>query len=149
MIASTVWNQLIDTLKVPSLDYIKYVYEGRRENITPENLPCLMVEPVRDGEPSRRTNNVDLQLLTIDIFGFSSNNFTDLPNTIVGDLNYRGVLDVAQDLRAVLKSSSTLGDIVYDVLIQPVEYATINVEKFPVRGFLQSIQILYRQTDGI
>jgi hypothetical protein len=149
MIASTVWNQVIETLKVPDLDYLEFVYEGRRYDIIPENLPCLMVEPVRDGEPSRRTNNVDLQLLTIDIFGFTSNNFNDFPSAIVGDHNYKGVLDVAQDLRAVLKSSSTLGDIVYDVLIQPVEYSTIDIEKYPVRGFLQTVQVLYRQTDGV
>lgn len=149
MIAATIWNQLVATLKVDSLNYMEYVYEGRRFDVEPESLPCLMLEPSQDGEPQRRTANVDLQVFTVDIYGVSSNNFDEHNKIIVGDQNYKGVLDVAQDVKAVLKASSTLGDIVYDVNIQPVIFDVIDVEKYPVRGFLMPVQITYRQTDGI
>jgi hypothetical protein len=151
MITATIWTQLVKTLQGnPTLSkYVKYVYEGRRSEIEPESLPCIMLEPTGNGEPERRMNNVDYQYFNLDLFAFSSNNFSEFPKVIVGDQKYKGILDVEQDLRAVLKGSNTLGDKVTDILIDPTSFDVVDVDKYPVRGFVMPIRILYKQTDSI
>lgn len=150
MIASTVWKNLILTLQNnPTLsNYIKYVFEGFRYFEEPENLPCLMVEPIRNGEVERNMNTVENIYLDLNIYGFSSNNFNEFGKTIVGDDNYKGILDIENDVRACLASSYTLGDTVIDILTQTAEFDTIESKKYPVRGFVLPIKILYRQTDN-
>lgn len=151
MIAGTIWNQLVYTLKeAPTLKkYINYVFEGRRFDIEPNTLPCIMLEPTENGEPERRMNNVDYQFFGLDIYAFSSNNFNEFDKTIVGDYNYKGILDIENDIRAVLKSSNTLSDTVTDVRIEPTTFDILDVEKYPIRGLLMPLRILYRQTDGV
>lgn len=150
MIASTVWNNLKDTLNNnPTLSgYIKFVFEGRREDIEPESLPCLMLEPTQDLEIIKEYNQVKDVQLSVDIFGFSSNNFHEFPKTIVGDANYKGVLDIANDVRACLQASYSLGGTVIDIKFDPTLFDLIDVEKYPVRGFVMPVKIHYRQTNN-
>lgn len=153
MIAATVWNDLVSTLqKNPALSkYVKYVFEGLREPETLDRntVPCLMLEPVQDGEISRDTNNVQDLYFTVNIYAFSSNNFNEFPKTIVGDSSYKGILDINNDLRACLISSSTLGGDVIDILIQPTVMDSLPNMKYPVRGLLMPVRILYRQFNGV
>ena len=153
MIAATVWNRLIATLQNnPTLSgYVKYVYEGYREPETMDvtNMPCLMLEPVQDGEIDKYMNLIQDIYLTINLFAFSSNNFNEFPKTIVGDQNYRGILDINNDLRACLISSNTLGGNVIDIKIQPTVMDSLPTGKYPIRGLLMPIKILYRQLDGV
>lgn len=150
MIAGTIWNQLVKTLDENKTlsKYIKYVYEGRRDTFDPKAFPCIMLEPTQNGAPERRMNNVDYQYFSLDLYAFSSNNFNEFPKTIVGDQKYKGILDIENDIRACLKSSNTLGDIVTDVLIEPTTFDVLDNEKYPVRGFVMPLRILYRQVDG-
>ena len=52
MIISTVWNSLKSTLKNDPIlsGYIKNVFSGLRHEIEPDSLPCIMIEPTRNGE---------------------------------------------------------------------------------------------------
>lgn len=151
MIAATIWNQLVLTLQNNSAlsEYVKYVFEGQRFNFEPNSLPNIQLEPVRDGEISKYVNNVQDLFLTINIYAFSSNNFHEFPKTIVGGQDYKGVLDINNDIRACLIASNTLGDNVIDIQIQPTEFDTIDIEKYPVRGMMMPIKILYRQQNGV
>ncbi len=151
MIATTIWSQLVSTLQNdPTLSlYIKYVYEGRRYNVVPENLPCIMLEPTQNAEVQREMNQIKDLFFDVDIFAFSSNNFTEFSKTIVGDQMYKGILDIENDIRACLVSSYTLGDNVIDIQYKPTLFDSVDMEKYPCRGMLMPIRILYRQFSGV
>ena len=149
MIAGTIWNQLVLTLQQnQGLSYVKQVFEGRRYDIEPESLPCIMVEPISDGEIEKAMNNVQDIYLTVNIFAFSSNNMNEFPKTIVGDQNYKGILDINNDIRACIFASYQLGGMVIDSRPQQTQYDTIETEKYPIRGMVLPLRILYRQQDG-
>jgi hypothetical protein len=147
MIAGTVWNQLIETLKNdPSLKvYMKNFFSGRRYDIVPESLPCIMLEPVQDGEIDKRMNNVQDIYLTLDLFAFSSQNLNEFDKTIVGDEMYKGIFDINNDIRACLIRSYTLADNVIDVRLQPTQFDQVDADKYPIRGMVMPVKILYRQ----
>jgi len=150
MISGTIWNNLVSTLeRNPTLKkYVNFVYEGRRFNMEPESLPCIMLEPTRNSEPERRTNNVDYQFFHVDLFVLSSNNFNEFPKAIVGDQIYKGILNIENDVRACLKSSYSLGGTVHDIRFEPTVFDVVDIDKYPVRGALIPLRILYRQVDG-
>ena len=151
MIASTVWNQLVSTLQNdPTLSvYIKYVFEGRRYDLEPNSLPCIMIEPTRNNEVEKDMNQVKNIFLGVDIFAFSSANYNEFPKTIVGGVDYKGILDIENDIRACLQSSYTLSNKVIDVRFDPTIFDQVDIGKYPVRGLLIPTKILYRQTDGV
>lgn len=149
MISTSVWNNLVNTLKnAPSLSYIKYVFEGRRDNIEAQSLPCIMIEPVRIDGIEREMNQTKDLYLNVDLFAFSSSNTSEFPKTIVGDNDYKGILDIENDIRAVLQSSYDLGGTVIDVRISTVEMDQLEINKYPVRGLSMPVRILYRQFNG-
>lgn len=152
MIAPTVWNQLVSTLQNnPTLsEYVKMVFQGRRYNVEPDSLPCIMLEPVRNNEVQHDLNQVKDIYLYVDLFAFSSSNLHDPTKTIVGGKDYKGILDIENDIRACLQSSYTLGDNVIDIRFEPTEFSDeLDTEKYPVRGMRIPLKILYRQTDGV
>jgi hypothetical protein len=151
MIATTIWGQLVKTLqKNPSLSvYVKQVFEGLRDSIEPESLPCIMLEPVKNNEIEKDFNQVKNIFLSVDLYAFSSNNFHEFSKTISGGADYKGILDIENDIRACLQSSYTLGDNAIDVRIGEVVFDSLSIGKYPVRGLMIPIKILYRQTDGI
>ncbi len=149
MIASTVWNNLVSTLQNnPGLSYIKQVYEGRRWDIEPESLPCIQIEPVQDGEIEKDTSNVQDIYFTVNIFAFSSANFNEFPKTIVGGQDYKGIVDINNDIRACLIASYDLGGTVIDTRVQTSIFDQVE-EKYPTRGLLIPVKILYRQQNGV
>lgn len=150
MIAGTVWTQLVKTLNGnPTLSkYIKYVFEGRRYNIEPDSLPCLMLEPTEDGEVTREMNNIKYMNFNVDVFAFSSASHNDLTKTIVGDNEYKGILDINNDIRACLQSSYELGCAAIDIEFEPTVYDQLDINEYPVRGLLMPIRIKYRQLSG-
>ncbi len=149
MIASDVWNQLVLTLQAPSLSYMKYVYEGRRYEIEPQSLPCIMLEPTKVGDIEREMSQTQDVYLNVDLFAFSTANTSEFPKTIVGDQDYKGILDIENDIRAVLQRSYTLGDTVIDVKVDSVQFDQIDIGKYPVRGLLMPVRILYRQMNEV
>ena len=150
MIAGTIWNKLVTTLQGSGkLTYIKYVYEGLRIGMDDQSVPCLMIEPVQNGEYERRMNNVDYQYFNVDIYAYSSANYNEFPKAIVGGNNYKGILGIENDIRACLKDSYSLGGVVTDIKLDPTVFGIDEREKYPARVLRMPIRILYRQTDGI
>ncbi len=152
MIAATIWDQLVETLKGNNAlsKYVKHVHEGVRDPNTMDrdSLPCIMLEPIRDGEVEKDMNQVKNVYLTLEIFALSSNNYSDFSKTIVGGQSYKGIVDINNDIRACLQSSYTLGDKVIDIQMEPTAYDRIE-SKYPIRGMVMPIRILYRQFNGV
>jgi hypothetical protein len=69
MIAGTIWTSLISTLENnPTLSkYIKYVFGGKRYEIEPNSLPCIMIEPVKDGEIEQDFNQIKNVFFDVEI----------------------------------------------------------------------------------
>lgn len=152
MISSTIWEQLVQTLaEAPTLSYMRgqKVYEGRRYDFEPESLPHIQVEIVSDGETAKDYNNVQDVYLRVNVFAFSAMNFNSLEGNIVGNEVYRGILDINNDIRAVLASSNTLGDTVIDTRPEVTDFDTLEKGNYPIRGMVMPLKILYRQQDGI
>lgn len=151
MIASTVWTQLATTLQNnPTLaGYIKQVFQGRRYEVEPDSLPCIMIEPTENGNIQLEMNEVQNIYLNVDVYAFSSHNIHDFNKTIVGGAEYKGILDIENDIRACLSSSYDLGGKVIDIKFEPTVFDQLELGKYPVRGMLLPIRILYRQTDNV
>lgn len=146
MIAPDVWKQLVATLKGSGLlTYVNNVFEGFREVKDEASLPCLMLEPTQNGEIEKRTNQTMDLYLNVDVWGFSQANYVDFERSIAGDEVYKGILDIESDLTAVLARSYNLGDTVIDVRLGTSEFDTLQMGKYPVRGFRMPIKILYRK----
>lgn len=151
MIASSVWTNLVTTLQNnPTLSaYIKYVFQRRRYDVSGDSFPCIMLEPVRNNEIDKDLNQIKDLFLTINIFAFSTPAENDFSKAVVGDENYKGILDIENDIRACLQSSYTLGDTVIDVRFEPTEFGSPELgDKYPILGMLMPIKILYRQING-
>lgn len=153
MIVSTVYNQLITTLDGSgNLDYIKQVFKGIRYKIEPDSLPCIMVEPVQDMDVVRDLNEYKNINFSVDVIGVAYNP-TDLNTAIVGDANYKGILDISNDIRATLQSSNTLGGVSIDLDIQESTFdpraEDILDIRYPSRFVIIPVSILYRQKEGV
>lgn len=146
MIAATVWTQLITTLQNSShLTYIKNVFKGFRYNIEPESMPCIMVEPVSNNEIEQDLNQYKKIYLNLEIVAFTYC-ASDPEKIIVGDDNYKGILDIENDIRACLVSSYSLGGNVIDIKFDPTLFDRYE-DKYPIRGLLIPIKILYQQNN--
>lgn len=150
MIPSDVWTNLVSTLKNnPTLSkYIRNVYEGFRYNIEPNSLPCLMIEPTSNNEVQKDLNQYKDIFLNLDIFAVSTADYNRADKTIVGDTDYKGILDIENDIRACLQSSYSLGDTVLDIRFDPTTFDVGEIGKHPVRGLRMPIKVLYRQNNG-
>ena len=155
MISSKVFIQLTKTLENnPNLKgYIKYVYQGRRFDFEPDSLPCIMLEPSDTNEILREVSTYKEVSMTIDIYSFSNANYADGRTTIVGDQSYKGILDIENDIRAVLQSSNTLGTVdgtqtAIDMIVGQTFFDQLDINEYPVRGLLMPVRIKYRQFQG-
>lgn len=150
MIAATVYNQLVDTLREsPILDYFNYVAKGVRFNIEPDSMPCIMCEVRANNEIQRDFGQIKKIWLDVDVMAFIASP-ADPDFAIAGDKRkgYYGVLDVENDIRAVLQSSNTLGCNAEDLQIQPTIFQDFDMKTILTRGVIIPIRILYRQVDG-
>lgn len=154
MIAGTVYTDLVETMNGSgNLTYIKKVFQGMRYGITHMSMPCIMLEPTGNNEllEKRDMNQWKDVLLSVDII-VATYAITNPDKSIVGDDNYKGVLDIENDIRATLTSSSSLANNnVLDIRIQPTvfgEDARITDTKYPARVMVIPIEIMYRQLDG-
>lgn len=150
MIASDIWNKLVLTLQQnPTISaYNKYVYEGKRFDFDAIDYPCIMLEPTQNNEVEKDLNTIKDIYLNVDVYAFSSANYHEFPKTIVGGQDYKGILDIENDIRACLQSSYDLGGTALDIRFDPTVFDQLEGAKYPVRGLLMPIKILYRQTNG-
>jgi len=143
MIAGTLFTQLVSTLESNQTlkKYVKYVFKGVREGIGNESMPCLIIEPTKDGEIAEELNTYSKVYCNIDVVGYVYN-VSEPDKQIVGDADYKGIVDFAQDVRACLQSSNTLGDRCIDIRLEPTLF---DFSEYPIRGFRVPIRILYQQ----
>ena len=145
MLAGTIYNQLITTLENNATlsKYINNVFKGVRYNIEPASMPCIMVEPVQNNETEQDLNEYKKLYFSCDIVALTYC-ASDMDKAIVGNDVYKGVLDIENDIRACLIASNTLGDRVIDIRFDPTSFDQYE-DKYPVRGLLIPIRILYQQ----
>ena len=154
MIAPTIFDNIILALQNDSTlsKYIKNVYYGLRnpETIDAQSMPCIMVEPIDDGEIEKDTNNVQDIYLSVGIYALSTNNYNDFNKTIVGDTDYKGVLDINNDIRVCLINNYNLSGTVIDTRVGTTRFSPPDFNfKYPIRGLSMPVKILYRQVDGV
>lgn len=144
MIAGTIFTQLITTLEEnPTLKkYIKYVYQGLRSEIVPDAMPCICIEPTRNNETETDMNVYKRLFASFDVYAFTYSPI-DQEKCIVGNNDYKGILDVENDIRACLQASNTLGNRVYDIQFEPTDFAYY--KDYAVRGLVIPIKVLYIQ----
>lgn len=149
MIVGTIWEQLADTLENNATisTYIKNVFKGRRYNIEPDSLPCIMLEPSENNELEKDMNQIKDIFFNVDIYAFSSNCVNDPTKMFVGDANYKGIFELENDIRACLQSSYDLGGNVLDIRFDTTIFGE-NEKYLTVRGCVIPIRILYRQNNN-
>jgi hypothetical protein len=151
MMAGTVFTQLVDTLKgVPSLEYIKNVFKGRRRNIEPDSFPCIMVDVTGNGEIEQNyADQIKKVWLDVELRAFIQIN--DPEYAIVGDdtRGHVGVLDIENDIRAVLADSYQLGCRSEDLRVDKATFNDMTIENIMYREIVMPLRILYKQTNGV
>jgi len=147
MLAATVFNQVVETLKGNDTlsEYVKYVFKSFRFNVEPDSMPCLYVDISGNNEIQQEIHTYKKIWLTLKIIAYTYN-ITQPDKAVVGDDNYKGVLDIENDIRACLQSSYTLGDRVIDIKCDPTLF--YDFKEFPYRGFEIPVKILYQQIAG-
>ena len=147
MLAATVFNQVVETLKGNDTlsEYVKYVFKSFRFNVEPDSMPCLYVDISGNNEIQQEIHTYKKIWLTLKIIAYTYN-ITQPDKAVVGDDNYKGVLDIENDIRACLQSSYTLGDRVIDIKCDPTLF--YDFKEFPYRGFEIPVKILYQQNAG-
>ena len=148
MLSSTVFNQVVDTLKGNDTlsAYVKNVFKSFRFNVEPDSMPCIYVDIVGNNNPNRPSINTQEEIwLTLKIIAYTYN-ITQPDKAVVGDDDYKGVLDIENDIRACLQSSYTLGNRVIDTKCDPTVF--YDFKEFPYRGFEIPVKILYQQIAG-
>ena len=149
MLAATIFNQVVTTLKDNDnlSDYVKNVFKSYRYNVEPDSMPCLFVDVSGNNEIDNEIHTHKKIWLTLKIIAYTYN-ITQPDKAVVGGEDYKGVLDIENDIRACLQSSYNLGGDVIDIQFEPTVFDALELGKFPVRGLLMPIKITYRQTEG-
>jgi len=147
MVIGSIYEQLFTTLKEnDEMDYIKTFFKGVRFDVAKENYPCLMIDVVRNNKIEKDFGQVKRIWAEFDVLGFVYEQNQE--SLITGDPRKEvyGILDIENDIRAVLQSSNTLGDRVIDLQMNPTEF---DYTFWPVRGLRIRVKTLYQQTDSI
>lgn len=148
MLASTVFNQVIETLRGNDTlsVYVKQVFPSFRFNVEPDSMPCIYVDISGNNEIQQEVHTYKKIWLALKIIAYTYN-ITQPDKAVVGDNDYKGVLDIENDIRACLQSSYTLGNRVIDLKCDPTVF--YDFKEFPYRGFEIPIRILYQQNAGV
>ena len=148
MLAATVFNQVVTTLEGNDTlsEYVKNVFKSFRYNVEPSSMPCIYVDVAMNNEIQQEIHTHKKLWLGLKIIAYT-HNLTQPDKAVVGDEDYKGVLDIENDIRACLQSSYTLGDKVIDIKFEPTVF--YDFKEFPYRGFEIPINVLYQQIEGV
>jgi len=119
------------------LSYVKNVFLGYREGIV--QFPVIILEPVRIVESDGVYGRQDLRL-SVAIIGFISVKNKD--KQIVGDANYKGILDFENDVKKAISADRTLGGYAIHTTFIETRYEFV---EYPVRGFAIDVEVRFRQ----
>jgi len=133
-----VLNQLKTILENSSdLSYVKNVFLGYREGIT--QFPVIILEPMRIVESDDIYGRQELRF-SVAIIGFIS--VKDKERQIVGDANYKGILDFENDIKKAISADRTLGGYAIHTTFIETRYEFV---EYPVRGLAIDIEVRFRQ----
>ena len=144
MLSATVFNNVVSTLQGNETlsEYIKNVFKGYRFNVEPDSMPCIFVDIAGNNEIQQEIHTYKKLWLTLKIIAYIYN-ITQPEKAIVGDDNYKGVLDIEHDIRACLQASYQLGCAAIDIKFEPTVF--YDFKEFPYRGFEIPIKVLYQE----
>lgn len=134
----SIWNAVVSKLETAQssglLTYVKNIYEGRKEDISADAFPAIMIEPDRTDEVDHALAGSSSQvrlLFRLDIFVLIRHN--DREKQVVGEGTTRGILDIVNDVKNVLQVDPTLGVVGVNDSRFPTTEHQISLEEFPVR----------------
>lgn len=136
------------TLAVSTKAYIQRIDLGIRRGLARADFPCIQLEPATQTELAVAYPNLDCHLL-IHLVAYT--HVFDLPTLLTGDSNYKGILDLEQDIKKALGAQfPTLGLSGLLEFTFPRSEFTIsdNVAEFPVRGVIIDMDCHYRTDLG-
>ena len=144
MLASTVFNQVVTTLEGNDdlSKYVKNVFKGIRYKVEPDSTPFICVEVAGNNEVQQEINTYKKVWLTLKVIAYT-HNISQPEKMIVGDDDYKGVLDIEHDIRACLQASYNLGYKAIDIKFDPTVFYDFN--EFPWRGLEIPIRVLYQE----
>ncbi len=127
------------TLKV----YVQKIELGLRRGIPQQDFPIIMVEPATVIEAYQAFPQIDAH------FGIVVAGYTrafDLEARLVGDANYKGILELEKDIKLALGLKyPTLNGQVIEFTFPRTEFGVSNeLAEFPVRGVLIELDLHYR-----
>lgn len=148
MLAATVFNQVVTTLQGNDAlsCYIKNVFKSFRFNVEPNSMPCIYVDVATNNEMQQEIHTYKKIWLGLKIIAYTYN-LTQPDKAIIGDEDYKGVLDIENDIRACLQASYQLGCAAIDIKFEPTVF--YDFKEFPYRGFEIPINVLYQQIEGV
>jgi len=145
---STTRDMLIEVRNVLAADatlasYVQKFELGLRRGIPPQDFPIIMVEPATVTEAYPAFPQVDAQ------FGIVVAGYTrafDLEARLVGDANYKGILELEKDIKLALGLTyPTLNGRVIEFTFPRTEFGVSNdLAEFPARGVLIDMTLHYR-----
>lgn len=141
MDAKTLYNEVKSILENDATlkGYVKDVYAGVRKSIPDAGFPCIILEPKRRVESNVVYDTQD-NVLELSILAYTFVRDEELQ--IVGDSNYKGILDFENDILKALCAYPTLSGKCTQFLFTNSAY---DVESYPIRGVIIDLQINYRQ----
>jgi hypothetical protein len=136
------------TLAVSTKAYIQRIDLGLRKGLARADFPCIQIEPGVQTEIAAAYPNLDCHLL-LHVIAYT--HVFDIPTLLTGDANYKGVLDLEQDIKKALGALfPTLGltDLIEFTFPRTEFTISENVAEFPVRGVIIDMDCHYRTDLG-
>lgn len=136
------YNSVVTTLTNDTTlsTYVKAVYEGVRENIPHNKMPCLCVEPALLEETNIWIERGDLWF-TVYVIGYTYAQ-KEVKDQIVGTGTRKGVIDFQEDTLFALRNNQTLDGYAIEWDCGRIAY---EFRIWPVRGFLMEVKIHTRR----
>jgi len=105
------------------------------------NYPAIVIDPGTKKKLSDTTGGIENWAMTVSVIGGIK--VYDESKQIVGDANIKGLEDFENDVKKALSEDHTLGGTCLNVSI--LDSSPDDGQDYPLRGFLMTIEILYRQ----
>ena len=109
----TCWTKIVETLKNAvntrgKLNYVKYVFEGIRDDIPEDACPAIVLEPANETEIQHTVPRMKKILLRIYIYCIMQ--VYDIEKQITGQegTDNKGIFDFASDVKNVLSGNINL-----------------------------------------
>lgn len=136
-----IWNEVKAILKNDAVlsTYMTKVYEGVRDAVPDSAAPYIIMEPVRNSEETSTFPLVN-PTLTITIAGVIMT--YDKDAQIIGNSQYKGILDVEKDIKVALAQSYNLNGKCEYFKLPDTSYG---FRQYPLRGVEINMAIYYRQ----